>query len=94
MDEQPSAFTAGSSDVGVAALKAVVAQYDQLLDAAHSDVTAVIMAASRLRAVITTKQIISTETSELLDAAYADASDIITIVTELADTLAAFDPNG
>ena len=93
MDEQPSAHTAGSSGVGLAALKAVIARYDQLRDAVHADVTAVIMSASRLRAVITTKQIISTETSELLDVAYADVSDIITIVTALADTLAEFDPN-
>ena len=92
MDEQPSAFTAGSG-VGVAALKAVIARYDQLRDAAHSEVTSVIMAASRLRAVITTKQIISTEASELLDAAYAAVGDIITIVTSLADALAGFDPD-
>jgi hypothetical protein len=75
----------------LAGLKAVIAQYDALRDAAHGDAAAVISAGSRLRAIIVAKQVISQEPSELMEAAYAEVTQILAIASALAGSLADFD---
>jgi hypothetical protein len=89
MQEQPG--TPAGSPSAVAELKGVIAQYEELRDAAHADAAAVISAGSRLRAIIVAKQVISTEPSELMEAAYAEVTHILAIVSALAGSLADFE---
>ncbi|RPF40766.1 hypothetical protein EDD96_4543 [Streptomyces sp. Ag109_G2-6] len=81
---------APAAGTDLAGLKAVIAAYDALRESAHAEASAVITAGSRLRAMIVTKQIISSEASELLEAAYAEVSEIIAIAKALAGALADF----
>jgi len=87
--EEPHAFS--RSDLHVADLKAAVARYEELRTTTHIGTRQLILAGSRLRAMIIAKQLISAEPSELLEAAYAEASTLLGLLDDLVGALADFD---